>query len=138
MAIWPAPPCKTHPTCIGPFKINHLSAPRLPKRNPRAPNIKSRRTPDFQKWSQAQGSQRDHKMNQTSSQTNPNLETELDQHGTNLAPIFDSLIQSNTREKMAQRGQPKRRGAAVCRHEASSVIYRARLTATHRRPLLLG
>ena len=83
--------------------------------------MESQRTPNFRKWSLAQGSQNDLKMNQTSSTTNPNLETELDQHGNNLAPKFHSLIQQNTRTKMAQRGQPKRRGAAVCRREASSI-----------------
>ena len=60
------------------LKIDHFDVPRLPKRSPRAPNMESQRTLDFQKWSLAQGTQNDPKMNQASSQTNPKFETELD------------------------------------------------------------
>ena len=45
------------------LKIDDLDVPRLPKWSPRAPNMESQRTPDFQKWSLAQGSQNDPKMN---------------------------------------------------------------------------
>ena len=74
------------------LKIDHFDVPRLPKRSPRAPNMESQRTLDFQKWSLAQGTQNDPKMNQASSQTNPKFETELDATWNQPGTYFNSLI----------------------------------------------
>ena len=71
------------------LKIDHLDVSMLPKRSPRAPNMESHRTLDFQKWSLAQGSQNHPKINQNIKPNKPKFRKLT---RSNMEPTWHQLL----------------------------------------------